>query len=1442
MSCRSTRFLLASTVFTCILTAAWASASEHDTLKVLFLGDERHHRPADRAAQLTPVMAGRGIEIAYKDNLAELNPENLAHYDALLLYANIERIEPREEKALLDYVSSGGGFVPIHCASYCFLNSPEFIALVGAQFRSHGTGTFETKMVDPNHPIMRGLEPFTTWDETYVHHQHNVRDRHVLQVRAEGDSEEPWTWVRTHGKGRVFYTAYGHDERTWSNPGFQALVERGIRWAAGKGDVFDSGPAKRTDIKPFEYTAAKLPHYLPGKSRGAQGKPIDRMQRPLDPTESMKHAQVPRGFELSLFAADPEIAKPIAMAWDHRGRLWIAETIDYPNDLQPAGKGHDRIKICEDTDGDGRADTFTVFAESLSIPTSICFTRGGVVVHQAPDTLFLKDTDGDDHADVREVLFSGWNIGDTHAGPSNLRWGFDNWLWGMVGYSGFEGYVGGERQSFRTGFYRFKADGSKLEFLRNTNNNSWGVGFSEEGIVFGSTANGCPSVYLPIPNRYYEAVRGWSPQVLSSIAASNQYYPITDKVRQVDFHGGFTSAAGHALYTARTYPKHYWNRTSFVSDPTGHLTATFLLQPRGSDFTATHGWNLLASDDEWTAPIAAEVGPDGHIWVVDWYNYVVQHNPQPEGFTTGKGNAYETPLRDKTHGRIYRVVYTAAEPAAQIALDPNVPRALVAALRHDNQLWRIHAQRLLVERGEQDVAADLIELVLDQTIDSTGLNTAAIHALWTLHGLGLLDGGHAAATKAAVAALAHPSAGVRRAAAQVLPPGAETASAILAAGLVADADAQVRMRALLALADSPPSIDAAASIAAALTQPENARDRWIPDAAIAAAAANDLRFLISVAAQHPAGETNDVLLDVTARVAEHFARGAPSGSVGTLLTQVAEAQPRVADTIVAGLAAGWPKDQAAELDDEVERAMLKLLSIVSPTAKGRLVGLANRWGSKRFEEYAAEIAAEFLATAQDDDQRDAKRIEAAGQLVEFRKADPAAASALLDLITARSSQELALGLVAAVSRSEAAEVGAALVEGLVRVTPAVRPAVLRALLGRADWTSALLEALERHEVELADLSLDQKQALVNHPNPAIAERAKRLLATGGGLPNADRQKVIDELSPVVLKPGDAAKGKQVFKEQCMKCHTHSGEGTKIGPDLTGMAAHPKGELLIHLLDPSRGVEGNFRQYTVVVDDGRILNGLLASETKTSIEVIDAEAKRHNVLRENIEELVVTRKSLMPEGFEKQVPPQAICDLLEFLTQRGKYLPLDLRKVATIASTRGMFYSADAGAERLIFDDWSPKTFDGVPFQLVDPQGDRIPNAIMLYGPAGAFPPNMPKSVSLPCNAPARAVHFLSGISGWGFPATPAGSVSLVVRLQYADGQTEDHELKNGVHFADYIRIVDVPESKLAFKLRGQQLRYLAVHPRRPEPIGEIELVKGPDGTAPVVMAVTIESP
>jgi putative membrane-bound dehydrogenase-like protein len=310
------------------------------------------------------------------------------------------------------------------------------------------------------------------------------------------------------------------------------------------------------------------------------------MQKPLSPAESMAHLALPSGFKASLFAAEPEIAKPIWMAWDERGRLWIAETVDYPNNMQPPGQGHDRIKICEDTQGTGRADKFTIFADHLSVPTSFVFANGGIIVVHSGKTEFLADTDADDKADVRKVLFSGWGTNDTHAGPSNLRYGFDGWIWGTVGYSGFEGTVGGKRIRFSQGIFRFKPDGSQLEFVRSSNNNTWGLGISEDNIIFGSTANGNASMYMPIPNRYYEAVRGWSASRLETIADSQEFFPITEKVRQVDWHGKYTAGAGSAIYTARSFPREFWNRVQFVAEPTGHLLGKFYLEPRGADFIA----------------------------------------------------------------------------------------------------------------------------------------------------------------------------------------------------------------------------------------------------------------------------------------------------------------------------------------------------------------------------------------------------------------------------------------------------------------------------------------------------------------------------------------------------------------------------------------------------------------------------------------------------------------------------------------------------------------------------------------------------------------------------------------------------------------------------------------------------------------------------------------
>jgi len=822
------------------VVCASLTATASPVLKVLWLGDAGHHKPGDRLRQIGSEMISRGIQLVYTEDITALSLENLRHYDALLIYANIETISPAQDQALNDYVNQGGGLFALHCASYCFRNSDRYIALVGAQFKSHGTGVFRTTLTAPDHPVTKGFAGFESWDETYVHHRHNEQNRTVLETR----DGEPWTWVRTEGKGRVFYTAWGHDERTWANPGFQDLFERGIRFAAGQ--KLPDALADRPKVSRLErIDQPGIPYYPPGQRSEGDGA-WPQSQKPLSPAESVQHLVVPGGFEVQLVASEPDIKKPIAMAWDERGRLWIAETLDYPNRLLKAGEpGRDRILICEDTDNDGRMDKFTVFADGLNIPTGLTFAHGGLIVLQMPDTLFLKDTNGDDRADVREVLFTGWGRSDTHAGPNNLRYGLDNWIHGMLGYSGFTGSVAGESFTFRQGFYRFRPDGSKFEFLRATNNNTWGLGFTEEGVEFGSTANNNPSVYLPIPARYY-APAGLEAKTLGGIANTSRFLPITDRVRQVDVHWGYTSAAGHAIYTARTYPKEYWNRVAFVTEPTGHLVGQFNLTATGANFKSTNPTNLIVSDDEWFAPIMAEVGPDGAVWVIDWYNYIVQHNPTPKNFKKGDGNAYENELRDQRYGRIYRIAWkgdnATAPRTAPFSLAGATAAQLVATLKNDNQLWRNHAQRLLVERARKDVVPTLVALVNDPAVDEIGLNVGAIHALWTLHGLNAIDA-LPDALAATTAALRHPSAGVRRAALEVLPHTAATASAIIANGLLKDSDAQVRLAALLALASAPAIPEAGPALHALLAVADLSLDRWTVDAAKMAATTQSKGFL-----------------------------------------------------------------------------------------------------------------------------------------------------------------------------------------------------------------------------------------------------------------------------------------------------------------------------------------------------------------------------------------------------------------------------------------------------------------------------------------------------------------------------------------------------------------------------------------------------------------------
>ena len=533
---------------------------------------------------------------------------------------------------------------------------------------------------------------------------------------------------------------------------------------------------------------------------------------------------------------------------------------------------------------------------------------------------------------------------------------------------------------------------------------------------------------------------------LENIAASNRFYPVTDKVRQVDWHGGFTAAAGHALYTARTYPRHYWNQTAFVAEPTGHLVATFTLERQGSDVADYYGWNLVASDDEWTAPISAEVGPDGHVWVIDWYNFIVQHNPTPHGFKTGKGNAYETPLRDKTHGRIYRIVFKEAPPSR-----PPVARSLASrgpgvrlcgtTINYGgctpSGFWSSAARPTSCRR--------LIELVRDGSVDAIGLNPGVIHALWTLHGLGALAEFDASPAAAAMAALKHPSAGVRRNAVQVLPRDARSAAAVLAAGLLHDPDAQVRLAALLEPGRSTPSDQAGAAVAEALRGGLASND---PLAGRCGHGGGSEKRRVVLEGRGSTGQNTAG----PGRVADRGSRGRALGPGRSgrrrsdrfwLLCPVAS-RPSPSRFCVDSPAAG-PKTALPRSMPGTAEVLKKLTIEWTRRRRRNSVRLVGAWGDQALDQLGAEIAASLLASVKDERLADSppdrcraavNRAASRGRNRRDRAPGPDHAGRLAGTCWRARRRRAA---------SKAPEVGEAFVAALPRLSPSVRSRVLQDL-------------------------------------------------------------------------------------------------------------------------------------------------------------------------------------------------------------------------------------------------------------------------------------------------------------------------------------------------------------------------------------------------------------
>jgi putative membrane-bound dehydrogenase-like protein len=585
-----------------------------------------------------------------------------------------------------------------------------------------------------------------------------------------------------------------------------------------------AGDARRKELQAFSTqreTEKREPN--PNVANYEKRKEPITFQHPMSVKGSMERTQVAPDLRLELFASEPQIAKPIAMAWDERGRLWIAETRDYPHGVTPSGEGHDDIKICEDTNGDGRADKFTIFADRLNLPTSLVFAKGGVIVAQSPRFIFFKDTNGDDKADVRQVIMESWGVQDTHAQASNLHYGYDNWIHGCVGYSGFRGTVGGREHNFSMGTYRFRADGSAIEFLHQFTNNAWAHSQNAAGDDFGGTANGAPIFFGGIPATI--APGGMRVMTAKKINIEDKAHAITTNFRQVDVFGGYTAAAGTAFIHSANLPPRLQGK-AMVCEPTMKLLSLMDVQPDGAGYVAKDGFNLLASSDEWMSPVFAEVGPDGAVWVADWQNFIIQHNPTPSeqhgGYNarTGPGGAHENPLRDHDRGRIYRVVWEKAGAARIKSLSGAADDALVAALGSDNQFWRLTAQRLIVDGKKTSAVA-----ALKKVVAANDGNVGAIHALWSLHGLGALDeAAHQGALHAKDAAL-------RRNAVRALGDDAKAQALFFGSSVVTDADPATRLAAFVKLAAFNTTPEIQTLVKKVAVDPVVAKDEWLSEAA-----------------------------------------------------------------------------------------------------------------------------------------------------------------------------------------------------------------------------------------------------------------------------------------------------------------------------------------------------------------------------------------------------------------------------------------------------------------------------------------------------------------------------------------------------------------------------------------------------------------------------------
>ncbi len=954
--------------------------------------------------------------------------------------------------------------------------------------------------------------------------------------------------------------------------------------------------------------------------------------QPLNPAEALTKFQLAEPeLKIELAAAEPEVIDPVAIRFDERGRMWVAEMRDYPLG-PPAGEAPlSRIKVLEDTDHDGRFEKATVFAEKLSFVTGMQPWRGGVIVTLAGRIAWMKDTDNDGKCDVDETWYTGFAEQNSQLRANHPRLALDNHVYVANGLRG--GVVVNKRLpneppiNLQGRDFRFDPLTGKAESI--SGNGQFGMCFDDWGNRFTCT-NRNPVIHVVLEDRYLKlAPKIPIAAVVQDVAAAaekSKVYPISRAWTTSNLHAGtFTAACGVHVYRGDTLRDVLGVNSVFTCDPTGNFVHLEKMQPDGPSFIskpAYEGKEFLASTDEWFRPVSIELGPDGCLYIVDMYRCVIEH---PD-FVPDELKKRPDLLLGDDGGRIWRITpKQGSQTRRKGRANFDSTSEVLKRLTNENAWQRDTAQRLLIEiEGPKSKAAlngevvgDLLNLALKAELPQSRAHALELLKLLSVHHPQVIRDN-----------LEQMNSALRRRTllyAETLAErgNKEAAEAIAAADR--DANSLVRWQAMLSSIPRVP--DPKDPGPGDRMELDNTTNRWLQ-------AAVKLRYHSSLSTVYAETPTPNI-------ESHHF------------LAELAQiVGSRGSDEEVRTIA-----NYACPLISVPHRHSLEDALVVEAFARG----LQSR-GKKLDVVVAAAIKGktdksmgyfiEYLEGIASDDQAGVEYRAAALRSLGFL---PSTDYWLTKFIktTPRESSELQMAAIAALAQlgAESADEWQEFLSAYDIQPLAIKRALIDNSFRRSDGPKLLLERVAAGVIQPAEVDPLRRKTLLESKDAELKKQAEELFAA---LNPANRQQALEEYQPVLKLTADAKRGAAVFEKNCSTCHRVGEIGVNVAPDISDSRTKTAAQLLADIIQPNRAIDSNFLGYQLLLKDGTAVSGLLSAETSTSLTLKQPGGKVLTVARDEVEQLKATGVSLMPDGLEKNIPPEAMADLLAYL-KNWRYL-------------------------------------------------------------------------------------------------------------------------------------------------------------------------------------------